>query len=96
MKKDFLYNAAEKIFIRFIEKDKSGRLFSKRVSENLERLYPFSGKEKAKDFYIQKIRLSMLIGISGIFLAVGLFVSEGIQPPVKGKYAGNTGKSNNR
>ena len=96
MKKDFLYNAAEKIFIRFIEKDKSGRLFSKRVSENLERLYPFSGKEKAKDFYIQKIRLSMLIGISGIFLAVGLFVSEGIQPPVKDNeiyrqgYRGNT------
>ncbi len=96
MKKDFLYNAAEKIFIRFIEKDKSGRLFSKRVSENLERLYPFSGKEKAKDFYIQKIRLSMLIGISGIFLAVGLFISEGIQPPVKDNqiyrqgYRGNT------
>lgn len=83
MKKDFLYRAAEKIFNRFIEKDKSGKLFSGRVKENLERLYPFSGKERTRDFYIQKIRLSILVGIFGTFLATGLFISEMVQPLVK-------------
>lgn len=83
MKKDFLYNAAEKIFIRFVEKDKSGKWFSKQVKENLEKLYPFSGKEKTKDFYIRKIRISVLVGISGIFLTMILFASEAMNPAIK-------------
>ena len=83
MKKDFLYRAAEKVFIRFVEKDKSGRWFSAQVKENMERLYPFSQKEKTKDFYIQKIRISILIGVSGILLAMILLVSEMINPIVK-------------
>lgn len=98
MKKDFLYRAAEKIYIRFIEKDKSGRLFSGRVKENLEMLYPFSGKERTREFYIQKIRLSMLIMILGVLLTGGLFLSEMLQPPIKDNricrqdYRGNTQK----
>lgn len=83
MKKDFLYRAAEKIFIRFVEKDKSGKWFSTQVKENLERLYPFSGKEKTKDYYIQKIRISMLIGIFGILLTMILFASEAMCPILK-------------
>lgn len=83
MKKDFLYRAAEKIFIRFVEKDKSGKWFSKQVKENLEKMYPFSGNEKTKEFYIQKIRISMLIGISGFLLAMILFVSETMRPVIK-------------
>lgn len=83
MKKDFLYRAAEKIFIRFVEKDKSGKWFSTQVKENLERLYPFSGKEKTKDYYIQKIRISMLIGIAGILLTMILFASEAMCPILK-------------
>lgn len=83
MKKDFLYRAAEKVFIRFVVKDKSGKWFSAQVKENMERLYPFSQKEKTKDFYIQKIRISMLIGVSGILLAMILLVSEMINPIVK-------------
>lgn len=83
MKKDFLYRAAEKIFIRFVEKDKSGKWFSNQVKENLEKLYPFSGKEKTKDFYIQKIRISLLIGISGILLAMMLFATETMYPTIE-------------
>ena len=83
MKKDFLYRAAEKIFIRFVEKDKSGKWFSNQVKENLEKLYPFSGKEKTKDFYIRKIRISLLIGISGILLAMTLFATETMYPIIE-------------
>lgn len=83
MKKDFLYRAAERIFIRFVERDKSGKWLSAQVKENMERLYPFSQKEKTKDFYIRKIRISMLVGVSGILLAMILLLSEMVFPIVK-------------
>jgi len=83
MKKDFLYKAAEKIFERFIERDKSGKWLTVQVKENVKRLYPFSGKERIREHYIQKIRLSLLVCILGFFLAGGLFLSEALQPAVK-------------
>ncbi len=83
MKKDFLYKAAEKIYERLINGDKSGRRLSAQVKEDLEKLYPFSGKEKIREHYINKIRSSMLIGTAGILLAGGLFLMEYIQPSVR-------------
>lgn len=83
MKKDFLYKVAEKIFEKYIEKDKSGKWFKPQVKENLARLYPFSGGEKAKEHYVQKIRLSLLLCIIGCIFAVGLFLSEMMQPIVR-------------
>lgn len=83
MKKDFLYKAAEKIFENYIEKDKSGKWFTSQVKENLVKLYPFSGKEKAKEHYVQKIRFSLLLGIIGFIFAAGLFLSEMMRPIVK-------------
>lgn len=83
MKKDFLYKTAEKIWERFIKKDRSGRWYSEQVKENMERLHPFAGKEKVREHYIQKIRLSLLLCLTGFFLAGGLGISELLQPPVK-------------
>lgn len=82
VKRDFLYRIAEKIFERFLEKDKSGRKISMQVKENLEKLYPFAGKEKVREYYVQKIRLSLLMGLVGILLAAGLLLSELLQPAV--------------
>ena len=45
MKKDFLYKAAEMLFNRFAKKDAKQKWLSAQVTGNLERLYPFSGKE---------------------------------------------------
>ncbi len=83
MKKDFLYRTAEKIFIQFIEKDRSGKWFSVQVKENIKKLYPFSGKEKVREHYILKIRLSLLVCILGILFAAGLLLSEVLQPVVE-------------
>ena len=83
MKKDFLYRTAEKIYERCIAGDRSGRRLSIQVKENLERLHPFSGKEKVREHYVQKIRLSMLIGFGGVFLAAGMALSGFMQPVIK-------------
>lgn len=83
MKKDFLYKTAEKIWERFIERDSSGTWRTKQVKENLEKLYPFTGKERERAYYIQKIRLSLLLCLSGVFLAAGLSMSALLQPSVK-------------
>ena len=83
MKKDFLYRTAENIWEKFIKKDRSGRWYSGQVKENLEKLYPFAGKEKEREHYIQKIRLSLLLCLTGFLLAAGLGISEHLQPSVK-------------
>ena len=82
VKRDFLYRAAEKIFKRFIEEDKSGKRLSPQVKENLEKLYPFAGKAQVREYYTQKIKLSLLFGTAGILLAAGLLLSELLQPAV--------------
>lgn len=83
MKKDFLYKAAENIWKQFIEKDRSGKWYSKQVKESLEKLYPFAGKEKGRQYYIQKIRLSLLLCLAGFLLAAGICISERLQPSVR-------------
>ena len=83
MKKDFLYKTSEKIWEQFIEKNRRGKWYSKQVKENLEKLYPFMGREKEREYYIRKIRLSLSICIAGIFLAAGLCISERLQPAIK-------------
>ena len=83
MKKDFLYRAAEKIWELFIEKDRSGTWYSKQVKESMEKLYPFAGRERARDYYIQKIRLSLTVSLLGALLAAALCVSARLQPSVK-------------
>ena len=82
VKRDFLYIIAEKIFEKFLEKDRGERKISMQVKENLEKLYPFAGKERVKKYYIQKIRISLLMGLAGILLATGLLLSELLQPAV--------------
>lgn len=84
MKKDFLYKAAEKIWERFIRKDRSGTWYTGQVKERLERLYPFAGKERERSYYIQKIRFSLLLCLAGVFLAAGSGISVLLQSPVKG------------
>ena len=83
MKKDFLYKIAENIWEQRIKKDRSGRWYSKQVGENLEKLYPFMGKEKEHTHYIEKIRISLMICLIGILLAAALGMSETLQPLVK-------------
>ena len=83
MKKDFLYKTAEKIWEQFIKEDKSGKWYSRQVEEHLEKLYPFAGEKKAREHYIQKIRMSLALCMIGFLLAAGLFVSERLQPIVK-------------
>lgn len=83
MKKDFLYKTAEKIWECFIRRDQSGTWYTAQVRENLERLYPFSGKEREKLYYIQKARLFMLICLAGFFLAAGAGISAFRQSPVE-------------
>ena len=83
MKKDFLYKAAQKIWERLVEKDRSGTWYTSQVKENLEKLYPFAGKEKERTYYIQKIRASLLLCLSGFILAGGLAISALLQPLVK-------------
>lgn len=84
MKKDFLYRTAETIWTQLIKKDKSGRWYSKQVKENLEKLFPFEGQEREQEHYVKKIRLSLFLGLAGLFAAAGMCVSEHLQPPVKG------------
>lgn len=83
MKKDFLYKIAEKIWEKFIEKDEKRRWYSKQAEENLKKLYPFAGKEKTREYYIQKVRISLLLCVIGCMLAAGLFLSGRLQPVVK-------------
>ena len=83
MKKDFLYYAAEQIWERLIEKDRSGAWYSKQVKERLEKLYPFAGKERARTYYIQKLRFSLTLLLAGTLLAAGLGVSALLQPSVR-------------
>lgn len=82
-KKDFLYRTSEKIFERFIQNDKSGKRLSLQVKESLERLYPFEGKTKVKEYYAEKIRISLLLLTAGILVAVGLFASEFAEPVIE-------------
>lgn len=83
MKKDFLYRTAEKIWERSLKKDRSGKWYSKQVKENLEKLYPFAGKEKARDHYIQKIRMSLMLCLIGFFMTTALCVSGRLQPLIR-------------
>lgn len=83
MKKDFLYKTAEKIWERFVKKDRSGTWYANQVKENLEKLYPFAGKERERVYYIQKIRFSLLLCLAGFFLAAGLAMCAHLQPSVK-------------
>ena len=50
VKRDFLYKIAEKIFEKFLEKDRGERKISMQVKENLEKLYPFAGKGRVKEY----------------------------------------------
>lgn len=84
MKKDFLYRTAETIWERLIKKDRSGRWYSEQVREDLEKLFPFEGKEREREHYVQKIRLFLLLCLIGLFASAGMCVSEHLQPPVKG------------
>lgn len=83
MKKDFLYKLAEKIWERFIRKDRSGKWYSQQVRENLEKLHPFAGKERERVYYIKKIRFSLLLCLAGVFLAAVSGMSARLQSPVK-------------
>lgn len=83
MKKDFLYKMAEKIEERLRKRGRSGRWYSEQVREDLEKLYPFAGEEKRRAHYIQKIRLSLLLCLTGVFLAAGTGIYGHLQPPVK-------------
>lgn len=83
MKKDFLYKAAEKVWECFIRRDRSGTWYTGQVKENLKRLYPFAGKDREKEYYIQKVRLSMLICLAGFLLAGGLGLSARLQTPIE-------------
>lgn len=83
MKKDFLYKAAEMLFNRFAKKDAKQKWLSAQVKGNLERLYPFSGKEKIREYYIQKIRFSLLLCLIGVILTGGMLLAEILQPVVK-------------
>ena len=83
MKKDFLYRAAEKIWEHFIKKDRSGTWYSRRVKENLERLYPFAKGERERAYYIQKIRFSLLLCLAGFLLAAASGMSARLHDPVK-------------
>ena len=83
MKKGFLYRTAEKIWERFIRKDRSGTWYSQQVRENLEKLYPFAGKERERVYYIQKIRFSLLLCLAGVFLAAVSGTSARLHSPVK-------------
>ncbi len=96
MEKDFLYKSAEKIFRSRIQKDRSGKWFSKQVREDMEKLYPSCGEQKAAEHYIKKIRLSLLIFLAGIFLAAGTVLLAIVQPVInenrilREDYGGNT------
>lgn len=83
MKKDFLYKTAEKVWECFIRRDRSGTWYTGQVKENLKRLHPFAGKDREKVYYIQKVRLSMLICLAGFLLAGGLGLSERLQSSVE-------------
>lgn len=83
MKKDFLYKMAEKTEEQLRRKGRSGKWYSEQVKEDLEKLYPFAGEEKRRAHYIQKIRLSLIIGLAGVFLAAGSGVYGLLQPLVK-------------
>lgn len=80
MEKDFLYKISEKIFCRFIQKDRSGRWLSKQVGEDMEKLYPSSGKERVRQHYIRKIRLSLLTLLAGFALTTVLLCMPLMQP----------------
>lgn len=83
MKKDFLYRTSEKIWEKSLNKDRSGKWYSKQVKENLEKLYPFAGKEKAREHYIQKIRMSLMLCLVGFFMTAALCVSGRLQPLIR-------------
>lgn len=83
MKKDFLYRTADIIWERFVKKDKSGTWYADQVKEDLERLYPYEGKKREKVYYIEKIRLSLILCLAGFFLAVCLAMTALLQPVVK-------------
>lgn len=83
MKKDFLYKMAEKIEEQLRKRGGSGRWYSEQVKEDLEKLYPFAGEEKRRAHYIQKIRLSLLLCLAGVFLAAGFGIYGLLQPTVK-------------
>ncbi len=82
MKKDFLYKAAEKIFDKYICRDKSGRLFSEQVREQMRTFYPVEAENRTRLYYIEKIRLCLLAGFAGMIFTGLLFFSERQQQPV--------------
>ncbi len=95
-KKDFLYRFAEVIFRKFIEKDRSGKWYSKQVKRNMKILFPVGETEKIKEYYIEKIRLSLLLLLAGVLFTLFLLLSETVQPVIKDNklrrddYGGNT------
>lgn len=83
MEKDFLYKISQRVFSRYIQKDESGRWFSKQVKENMGRLYPFSAAAKIKEYYVQKIRCSLFIILAGVVIAAGLLLMGIVNPVLK-------------
>lgn len=83
MKKDFLYKTAERIWKLLQKRERSGKWYSEQVKENLEKLYPFTSKDREREYYIRKIRLSLLLCLTGAFLAAGAGIYGLLQPPVK-------------
>lgn len=83
MKKDFLYKTAEKIWEWLKKENRSGKWHSAQVRENLEKLYPFAGGEKEREYYIQKIKFSLTLCGAGFLLAAGVCLSERLQPLIR-------------
>lgn len=96
MEKDFLYKFSEKLYIRFIQKDKSGKLLSAQVKENMGKLYPASEALEIKKYYVRKISLSFLVILVGLLLTVALLLMNILNPVLKNnqirreEYGGNT------
>lgn len=82
MKKDFTYKIAEWIYEKVVLRSRKKVLFSEKVKKMIFHLHPGCSEKELKRYYVEKIRLVILIGIVGIVLSGGMYLAQKLQTPI--------------
>lgn len=82
MKKDFTYIIAEKIYNYFFLKSDGRSFVSEKVKKAIFHLYPGACEKELKKYYIEKIRLIIVVEVFGGLISIIVLISSRINSPI--------------
>ena len=82
MKKDFTYKVAEWIYSHYFLKTDSKKMFSERVKRMIFHLYPGVCEKELRNYYISKIRIVLIVLLTGVLLTGFLLISSQMQSSI--------------